>query len=69
MRTETLETMTPQDVADALKMHPRTVKRWMATGKLPGFQLQSGTHKGDWRARRSDVEAWMTARQGDTSEA
>lgn len=33
------EGMTPAEVAAALRVHPRTVRKWIAGGKLRGFRV------------------------------
>ncbi len=46
--------MTLEEVADYLRISERTVKDWVAQGKLPGGKL--GT---SWRFQRSDIENWV----------
>lgn len=37
-----MELLTPQEAADRLKVHPRTIKRWAADGKIPAIELPNG---------------------------
>lgn len=63
------ELLKPAEVAAALKMNERTVKRWLASGKLPGFRLDEGAQKGDWRVRKSELDEWIAQRSAEASEA
>jgi len=47
--------MTTEEVASALNIHPRTVRRLWRAGKLPAA-IQVGTRI---RWRRSDIERWL----------
>jgi excisionase family DNA binding protein len=46
------ELLTPSEVAQMLRVNPKTVTRWAKTGKLPAIKTIGG-HR---RFRRSDVE-------------
>jgi PTS system nitrogen regulatory IIA component len=48
------EIMTLEEVAEYLRVSERTVKEWVAQGKLPGGKL--GT---SWRFQRSEIENWV----------
>lgn len=48
------EIMTLEEVASYLRMSERTVKEWVAQGKLPGGKL--GT---SWRFKRTEIENWV----------
>lgn len=52
--------MTVNDVAEELKVHPRTVKRWITEGLLPAFKL--GDRAG-WRIDEAAVRAFLEARR------
>jgi excisionase family DNA binding protein len=41
-----------QEVADLLRVEPRTVRRWAREGKIPAVKLPSG----EYRFRREDVD-------------
>jgi excisionase family DNA binding protein len=48
------EILEPQQVADMLKVHRRTLIRWAEQGKIPGFKI------GDlWRFRREAIEEYI----------
>ena len=47
--------LTVKQVADLLQLNPRTVKRWIAAGRLHGVWL--GTDRAGWRIRQSEVQA------------
>lgn len=48
------EILTLEDVADYLKVTPRTIYRLAREGKLPAFKLG-----GVWRFRRSELQSWI----------
>ncbi len=50
------EVLTSAEVADLLKVHLSSVRRWSRTGKLKGYRLGKG---GDWRFLRRDVLAFL----------
>jgi excisionase family DNA binding protein len=52
--------MTVNDVAEELKVHPRTVKRWITEGQLPAFKL--GDRAG-WRINEEAVKEFLEARR------
>jgi excisionase family DNA binding protein len=45
------ELLTTGEAAKALRVHPQTIRRWIASGQLPAICLPSGV----WRVRRSVV--------------
>ncbi len=45
------------EVADRFNVDPRTVNRWVRTGKLAGIRTPGGRVK----IRESTVRAWLTA--------
>lgn len=51
------ETLTPNEVAKALKLHPFTVARLAREGKLPAFKVG-----GVWRFRKDQFERWIEER-------
>lgn len=57
---DTIETLTPREIAGILRIHPFTVTRLARTGKLPGFKVG-----GIWRFRKDQFEEWM--RQNSTT--
>ena len=50
------EVLTSYEVADLLKVHLSSVRRWSRNGKLKGYRL--GGH-GDWRYMHKDVMAFL----------
>lgn len=51
---KTIETLTPNEVAKILKLHPFTVTRLAREGKLPAFKVG-----GVWRIRKDEFERWI----------
>ncbi len=51
-----IETLTPNEVAKILKLHPFTVTRLAREGKLPAFKVG-----GVWRFRKDQFEEWIAA--------
>jgi excisionase family DNA binding protein len=49
--------MTTREVADQLRVHPGTVRRWLSDGLLPVVTLPSGQK----RVRRADVDALLAS--------
>lgn len=52
-----IETITPNEIAAILRIHPFTVTRLAREGKLPGFKVG-----GIWRFRKDQFEQWMEER-------
>ncbi len=50
------EVLTSNEVADLLKVHLGSVRRWSRSGKLKGYRLGG---RGDWRFLRKDVLAFL----------
>ncbi len=48
--------MTPAEVAAALRVHPRTVRKWIGAGKLRGFRVG-----GRFRVEQSEVRRFVAA--------
>ena len=48
-----MESYTVDDVAEALKLHPYTVRRLCREGKIPCFKVG-----GQWRLRKDEMEKW-----------
>jgi excisionase family DNA binding protein len=44
----------PEEVAEMLRIHVRTVKILAGQGKLPGFRVGN-----QWRFRRSDIDKYI----------
>ncbi len=56
-----MEYLTVNEVADRLKVTPLTVRRWLKSGELVGYQL--GDRAG-WRVAENDLDAFLEARRG-----
>lgn len=50
------EILTIRDVAALLKVGEKTIYTMAQAGDLPGFKV-----RGQWRFRRSDIDAWIAA--------
>lgn len=50
------ETYTVDEVAEALKLHPYTIRRLSRDGKIPAFKFG-----GQWRFRKDEIDAWSKA--------
>ncbi len=57
--------MTVNEVAEELKVHPRTVKRWISDGHLSGFKL--GDRAG-WRVSSEDLQRFLEERRQEAGE-
>ena len=49
-----IETLTPTEIAQMLRIHPFTVTRLAREGKLPAFKVG-----GIWRFRKDQFEKWV----------
>jgi len=52
-----MESYTVDEVAEALKLHPYTVRRLCREGKIPCFKFG-----GQWRLRKDDIEQWSKSK-------
>jgi excisionase family DNA binding protein len=52
-----IETFTIDEVAEALKLHPYTVRRLCRERKIPAFKFG-----GQWRFKKEDIERWVNRR-------
>ncbi len=50
------ETLTPNEVAKSLQLHPFTVTRLAREGKIPAFKVG-----GSWRFRKDEFEKWIAS--------
>ena len=55
-RGMTKEIMTCDEVAEFLRVHVSSVRRWSRSGKLMAFKVGG---RGDWRYREQDVLAFL----------
>ena len=51
-----MEVYTVDEVADALKLHPYTIRRLSREKKIPAFKFG-----GQWRFRKDEIEKWSKA--------
>ena len=51
-----VETLTPNEVAKSLKLHPFTVARLAREGKIPAFKVG-----GVWRFKKDQFERWIVS--------
>jgi len=52
-----IETYTVEEVAEALKLHPYTIRRLCREGKIPAFKFG-----GQWRFRKDEIDRWSRYR-------
>ena len=52
---------TVREIAEDLRVHPRTVLRWIKQG-LPALNIGSAKRP-DWRVEPDQLRAWLLARQ------
>lgn len=50
--------LTPQEIAEILKVHPASVRRWIQAGRLKA--IRPGTR--NYRVARADFEAFIKER-------
>ncbi|GGM64339.1 hypothetical protein GCM10012275_38640 [Longimycelium tulufanense] len=55
--------MTPAEVADYARMHPKTVEKALRAGQLVGHQRCDG---GRWLIHQQDADAWIRGLQQRT---
>lgn len=61
MRTRqrrTIDLLTPEEVADQLKVSVFTVRRWINQDKLPAYRVGRA-----WRIGADELRAWLENRQ------
>ena len=51
--------MTSQEVAEVLRVHPATVRRWVLEGKIQAMRLPGG----EYRIRASELDKLVTPMQ------
>jgi excisionase family DNA binding protein len=54
-----IDVYTAEEVAEALKLHPYTIRRLSREGKLPAFKIG-----GEWRYRKEEIDQWIGQRRG-----
>jgi excisionase family DNA binding protein len=53
--------LTVEEVAEWLRVHPQSVRRWLRAGELVGVPIGRG---GAYRIRPDDVQSFLDARLG-----
>lgn len=56
--------MTCDEVADFLRVHVSSVRRWSRSGKLKAYKVGG---RGDWRYRQQDVLAFLCSYSAATT--
>ena len=57
--------LTVEEVAERLRVSPRTVRGWLQEGRLKGRNLGG---RAGWRIREEDVDAFMESQEGSGPE-
>ena len=52
------EIMTIEEVADYLRVKKRTIYEWLKKGKIPAIKTV-----GQWRFKKSKIDAWLDSQQ------
>ena len=58
---------TPKEIAEDLRVHPRTVLRWIKEG-LPALNIGTSAQRPDWRIEPDQLRAWLQRRQESLEE-
>ncbi len=53
-----VEAYTVEEVAEALKLHPYTIRRLSRDGKIPAFKFG-----GQWRFDKNELEKWRKGKK------
>ena len=53
-----IKTLTPNEIAKILRIHPFTVTRLAREGKIPAFKIG-----GIWRFRKDQFEQWIAQQE------
>jgi excisionase family DNA binding protein len=56
------QTMTVREVAEALRLHPDTIRDWLRAGRIRGVRL--GGPRAGWRIPRSEVDRLLREGEG-----
>ena len=59
--TQTTELLTPEQVAELLKVHPGTLENWRVRGEGPPFVKLGSKRRSPVRYERKAVEDWIYA--------
>ena len=58
----TEQMMTPEEVAELMRVRAATVRGWLRLGRLPGSKLPGGSRV-RWRIRRDDFAKFLAERE------
>ena len=58
---------TVQEVADIIKVEPRTIKKWLTAGSLQGFKL-SDSPRSEWRITEQQFQDFINHRMEKPTE-
>lgn len=58
-----MKLLTRKEVADLLRVDPRTVERWLRSGKLNGYKLGDGA-TAPWRIDMAEVKKFLEKNNG-----
>jgi len=53
-----MELLTRKEVATYFRVNPRTVERWLKSGKLNGYKLGEG-NTAPWRISMTELKAFL----------
>ncbi len=56
--------LTPEEVAEYVRVNPQTIYRLLRGGKLPGAKIGH-----QWRVRRADLDAYLHGQVGASTAA
>jgi len=60
-----MEFLTRSEVARFLRVHPRTIERWLLNGNLKGYKLGNGK-TALWRIPKSEINKFLNEYKGNT---
>jgi excisionase family DNA binding protein len=61
--------MTPSHVAEKLGVNPRTVRRWIAAGRLEAFEIPRGRWgKSEYRITQEALDKFLSEQPGEGRE-
>lgn len=58
-----MELLTLKEVADILRVDPRTVERWLKNGALKGYKLGGG-RTAPWRIEKEEMRKFLEKNKG-----
>jgi excisionase family DNA binding protein len=58
-----MQLLTLKEVADILRVDPRTVERWLKSGALKGYKLGGGK-TAPWRIEKEEIRKFLDKNKG-----